>query len=220
MDSPSAFGKSSQWAFDHPQYLPLDGQSAAHALLLLMRKGGLLEPQLTRAEAQDIMAFMSLEHFAPGNVISFDAQSMDTGRLMLILAGEANIRMRGTMISSESQYSPLDRAQSKWFNAAEGATLGLLHAFSGLSSRFVAQTVTELFVATLTREAFNIMKKQAPVLALRFMEMTAIELALVSLDHERRIIALSNVARSMQEHIDDGSGETAPVPLMKMGGLG
>jgi hypothetical protein len=220
MDSAPAFEKSSQWAFDHPQYLPLDGQSAAQAHRLLMRKGSLLEPQLTRAEAQDIMAFMSLEHFAPGNVISFDAQSMDTGRLMLILAGEANIRMRGTMISSESQYSPLDRAQSKWFNASEGATLGLLHAFSGLSSRFVAQTVTELFVATLTRAAFSIMKKQTPVLALRFMEMTAIELALVALDHERRIIALSNVARSMQEHIDDGSGETAPVPLMKMGGLG
>lgn len=220
MSTVSDLGRSSQWAFDHPQYLPLKGQSADQAHLLLMRKGSLLDPVLTRDEAQDIMGFMSLEHFAPGSIISFDAQSIETGRLMLILAGEANIRMRGTLMSSETQYSPLDRAQSKWFNASEGATLGLLHAFSGLSSRFVAQTVTELFVATLTREAFNIMKKQAPVLALRFMEITAIELALVALDHERRIIALSNVARSMQEHIDDGSGETAPVPLMRMGGQG
>jgi hypothetical protein len=215
MNSPLAFGKSSQWAFDHPNYLPLQGQSASQALQLIMRKGGLLEPVLTRKEAQDIMAFMSLEHFAPGSVISFDAQSEETGRMMLILAGEANIRMRASMPSSDSQYSPLDRAQSRWFNATEGSTLGLLHAFSGMSSRFVAQTVTELFVATLTREAFKIMKKQAPILALRFMEMTAIELALVALDHERRIVALSNVARSMQEHIDDSLGQTSPVPLMR-----
>ncbi len=220
MDSSSTFARSSQWAFDHPQYLPLDGQSATQTLNLLLRKGGLLEPKLSRAEAQGIMAFMSLEHFAPGSVISFDAQSMETGRLMLVLAGEANIRMRSSLAGTESQYSPLDRAQSKWFNAGEGSTLGLLHAFSGLSSRFVAQAVTELFVASLTREAFNIMKKQAPVLALRFMEITAIELALVALDHERRIVALSNVARSMQQHIDEESGETAPAPLMRMGGLG
>jgi CRP-like cAMP-binding protein len=213
MSAASELGHSSQWAFDHPQYLPLKGEVAGQTADWLIRKGGLLEPKLTRAEAQDMSGYMVLEHFAPGNLIAFDAQSMDTGRLMLILVGEANIRMRGTAAHSASQYSPLGRAQAKWFNATEGATLGLIHAFSGLSNRFVAQTVTEVFVASLTREAFAVMKKQAPVLALRFMEMVALELALVALDHERHLVAMSNVARSMQDHIDEETGLTKPSPL-------
>jgi CRP-like cAMP-binding protein len=214
MNSPSELGRSSQWAFDHPQFLPLQGQSATQAHALLQRKGGLLTPPLTRAEAQDIIAFMSLEHFAQGSLISFDAQSMETGRLMLILVGEAHIRMRGPVNQpADSEFSPTQRAQAKWFSAGEGATLGLIHAFSGLSSRFVAQAASELFVASLTREAFQIMKKQSPALALRFLEITALELALVALDHEKRILALTQVARSMQDHIAEETGETAPTPL-------
>jgi hypothetical protein len=214
MNTPSDFGRSSQWAFDHPQFLPLQGTPATQAQTWLIRKGGLLTPALTRTEAQDIAGFMSLEHFAPGSLISFDAQSMDTGRLMLVLAGEAHIRMRGVAnTSGASQYSPVNREQSKWFTAGEGTTLGLVHAFSGVSSRFVAQAVTELFVASLTREVFQGMKKQTPALALRFLEMTALELALVAIDHERRIVALSQVARSMQDHIDGEAGETGPTSL-------
>jgi hypothetical protein len=199
-------------AQDSPVYSPLEGESAKVALDLLMRKGGLLEPRLTRTEAQDILQFMRLEHFTPGAVITFQAQSNENGRLMTILAGEANIRMRGGQAGSKSQFSPVDQT-SRWFAATEGATLGLVHAFSGLSSRFVAQATTELFVASLSRDLLQAMKKQLPALALRYTEMLMLELALVALDHERRLEAMNNVARSMQSHIDDESDATRPAPL-------
>jgi hypothetical protein len=214
MNSSSDFGRSSQSAFDHPHFLPLDGASALQAVDCLMRKGSLLSPPLTRVQALSIAAFMSLEHFPPGSMISFDARDMDTGRMMLVLSGEANIRMRGVSPSTAaSQYSPLDRTLAKWFNVGEGSTLGLIHAFSGLSSRFVGQAVTELFVASLTRAAYHSMKQQEPVLALRYTEMVALEVALVALDHEKNILALSQVARSMQNHIDEETGQTKPAPL-------
>lgn len=199
-------------AQEAPAYTPLEGESARMALDLLMRKGGLLEPRLARAEALDILQFMRLEHFAPGAVISFQAQSSENGRLMMILAGEANIRMRGGQAGSRSQFSPVDQT-SRWHTATEGATLGLIHAFSGLSSRFVAQAGTELFVASLSREMLQAMKKQSPVLALRYTEMLMLELTLVALDHERNLQAMNNVARSMQNHIDAESGATKPAPL-------
>jgi hypothetical protein len=217
---PSDYGDSSPSTFEHPRYLALEGQPALQTLELLVRKGSLLKPTVTRGEALGIMRYMYLEHFRPGSTIAFNAQNDETGRLMLILAGEANIRMR----SSESKfgsldYSPLGQVQAKWFNVSEGSTLGLVHAFSGLSSRFVALANTELFVASLSRVAFSLMKKQDPVLALRFLEITALELALVALDHEKNLIAVSNVARSMQDHIGDESGQTAPAPLFGLGSL-
>jgi hypothetical protein len=214
MSSGPDFDRSSQWAYDHPKFLPLDGVAAQKAQEWLLRKGSMLNPPLIRSEASEMTGFMSLEYFAPGSVISFDAQSMELGRMMLVLSGEANIRMRGVSSSqAASQFSPVDRAQAKWFNVGEGSTLGLIHAFSGLSSRFVAQAVTELFVASLTRAAYQARKKKAPVLALRYTEMNALELALVALDHEKNILALSQVARSMQDHIDEETGETKPAPL-------
>lgn len=89
-----------------------------------------------------------------------------------------------------------------------------MQAFAGLSSGFVAQVVSEMFVASLSRIALQQMKKQEPLVALRFMEMTALELALVALDHEKKLVALTSVARSMQGHIQDESGETGPAPLL------
>jgi CRP-like cAMP-binding protein len=214
MPNTSEFSASSSWAFDHPQYLPLEGEPALQALEWLVRKGGMLRPAVSRTEAAGIIRYMNLEHFKPGSVISFNAQSDETGRLMLILAGDANIRMRqidGKLTTQD--YSPLGQAQAKWFSVSAGATLGLVHAFSGLSSKFVAQAETDLFVASLSRIALYQMKRQEPVLALRFLEITAQELALVTLDHEKNLVAVSNVARSMQEHIGQESGETAPAPL-------
>jgi CRP-like cAMP-binding protein len=195
-----------------PNFSPLQGQSRHIALDLLMRKGNMLDPKLTTPEAQHLLEFMHLEHFAPGAMISFQAQSSDTGRLMMILAGEANIRMRGVNAGASTKFSPVDQ-NSRWFTATEGATLGLLNAFSGLSSRFVAQASTELFVASITRDTLQNMKKNSPGLALRYMEMLLLEMALVALDHERNLQAMNNVARSMQSHIDDESGETKPAPL-------
>jgi hypothetical protein len=207
----SFFGESSQLAFERPNYLPLQGQSADQAINLLLRKGAQLKPPMTKAEAQGIIAFMSLEHFRPGSVISFSAQSEEVGRTSLIIAGEANIRMRSKSIDFEkSANTPVTQVQSKWFNVGEGATLGLVHVFSGLSSQFVAQAVTELFVASLSRLVFQQMKKQEPLLALRYLEITALELSLIALDHEQQIVALSNVARSLQEHISEETGETDP----------
>ncbi len=194
-----------------PSYKPLDGASLNQALALLLRKGAVLSPSLSRQEASQLAEFMHLEHFAPGTLISFDAQSEANGRLMLILAGEASIRMRETG-ASRSQYSPVDQT-SRWATATEGATLGLLHAFSGLSSRFVAQAATELFVASLSREALQAIKQQLPSLAVRFIEMVAMELALIALDHERSLQAMNNVARSMQDLIDGESDATRPAPL-------
>lgn len=215
MSASSFFGEPSQVAFDHPSYLPLAGRSAQQACELLMRKGRLLQPMLSQAEAQKMVAFMSLEHFKPGSVITFSSKNDDVSRLMLILMGEANIRMRPQFGETQtSADSPLGRAQAKWFNVSEGSTLGLVHAFSGLTSRFVAQAVAETFVASLSRIALQQMKKQEPAVALRFMEITALELALVALDHEKSLVALTNVARSMQSHIDEESGETAPTPLL------
>jgi hypothetical protein len=199
-------------ALDAPVYSPLEGESARIAFDLLMRKGGLLEPRLSRSEAQDILTFMRLEHFGEGAVISFQAQSSENGRLMMILVGEASIRMRSTQVASKSQFSPVDQT-SRWSAVGEGATLGLVHAFSGLSSRFVALASSELFVASLSRDLLQAMKKQFPVLALRYTEMLMVELALVALDHERNLQAMNNVARSMQNHIDEESGETKPAPL-------
>lgn len=200
--------------FEQPNLMPLQGRPASQACELLVRKGAMLRPALSHAEAQKMVAFMSLEHFSPGSLITFNAQDDDSARLMLIIAGEANIRMRPQFGERTSVNSPLGQVQAKWFNSAEGATLGLVSVFSGLSSRFVAQVVSELFVASLSRVALQHMKKQEPVLALRFMEITALELALIALDHEKNLVALSSVARSMQSHIDEESGETAPAPLI------
>ncbi|TAG27374.1 MAG: hypothetical protein EAZ37_05435 [Burkholderiales bacterium] len=209
MNSIPSFGASSEL----PNYLPLSGLSANQAHTVLLRKGGLLEPVLTRNEAQDIGFYMHLEHFSTDAMIYFQAQDSKKGRLMLILAGEASIRMRESSTASQTRYSPIDQSE-RWFTATEGATLGLVHAFAGLSSRFVAQATSELFVASLPREALCVMKKQAPALALRFMEMLSMELALVALDHERRLEAMNSVARSMQGHIDGESYETLPAPLI------
>jgi CRP/FNR family transcriptional regulator, cyclic AMP receptor protein len=211
MRDSSEFNRPQFMVTHQPSYKVLDGSSLQRTLALLMRKGGVLDPPLQRAEAMQLAEFMHLEHFAPGTVISFDAQSKDNGRLMLILAGEATIRMRETA-ASRSQHSPVDQT-SRWATATEGATLGLLHAFSGLSSRFVAQAGTELFVASLSREALQAIKQQLPSLGLRFIEMVAMELALVALDHERSLLAMNNVARSMQNMIDGESGVTRPAPL-------
>jgi CRP-like cAMP-binding protein len=194
-----------------PSYQPLSGPSLQQALSLLQRKGGLLDPVLTRDEALKISSFLQLEHFELDAVISFDSQNKKQGRLMLILAGEVNIRLRDTS-HSRTQYSPVDQHE-RWSTATEGATLGLVHAFSGLSSRFLAQATTELFVASITRETFNTMKQQQPILALRFLEMVTMELALVTLDHERSLQAMNNVARSMQNMIDGESGATRPAGL-------
>ncbi len=218
MQHRSDFGESSQSTFDQPKYLPLQGELAQQTSDLLVRKGGLLRPTVSSAEAQGIIRYMNLEHFKPGNIIAFNAQDDEIGRLMLILVGEANIRMRNSENKQNaSDYSPMGQVQSKWFNVSEGSTLGLVHAFSGLSSRFMAQAVTDLFVASLTRAAFYQMKRQEPVLALRFLEITALELALVAIDHEKNLIAMSNVARSMQDHIGFESGLTAPAPLSAAG---
>lgn len=214
MNTVSAYGDLGRSEFDRPQYLPLNGVPAQQTSALLLRKGGLLKPAINSKEADGIMRYMYLEHFRPGSTISFNAQSDDTGRLMLVLAGEANIRIRGTKTGSEtSAFSPLGQVQTKWFNVGEGSTLGLVHAFSGLSSRVFAQAATELFVASMTRQAFQQMKQKEPVLALRFLEMTALELALVAMDHEKKLVAMTDVARSMQEHIGEESGETKPSPL-------
>jgi CRP-like cAMP-binding protein len=198
--------------FDAPVYLPLEGESASQARSILLRKGRLLSPPLSQAEAKEMVRYMRLEHFSPGATISFHSQSAENGRLMLILAGEVSIRMRETSGSVRTKYSPLDQTY-RWFTATEGATLGLVHAFSGLASRFVAQAVSELFVASISREVLTSLKTNSPTLALRFLEMVAMELALVALDHERNLEAMNNVARSMQDHIDGESGETAPVSL-------
>jgi CRP-like cAMP-binding protein len=214
MNPRTDFGQSSQWVNEMPNYLPLEGQSLKHTIDLLVRKGALLKPPITRNEAEGISRFMSMEHFRPGNLISFNAQNDDNGRLMLIISGEASVRIRASAVKQmSSDYSPLGQVQAKWANVSEGATLCLVNVFSGLSSRFVAQTVTDLFVASVSRAVFQQMKKQEPLLALRFLEITALELALVTLDHEKSLVAMSSVARSMQEHINDESGETAPAPL-------
>lgn len=212
MNGPFDSAPSSSMPLELPSYQPLSGISANQAHALLFRKGGMLEPSLSRAEAQELATYMRLEHFSPGAMISFHAQNSEMGRLMLILAGEANIRMRSSGISSRTRYSPIDQ-NDRWYTATEGATLGLVHAFSGMSSRFVAEATSELFVASLSRDKLQLMKKNAPVLALRFIEMLSMELALVALDHERQLEAMNNVARSMQNHIDGESGETRPAPL-------
>jgi CRP-like cAMP-binding protein len=213
MNNSSFFGESSQLVHDQPILQPLDGESAVRARELLLRKGMSLRPALTKSEAQDILGFMGLEHFKPGMFITFNSTNDEHARLMMIIAGEANIRMRKQGFEQERGGSIVNSAQSKWFNVGEGSTLGLLHAFPGLSSRFVAQAVSELFVASISRLTLQQMKKHEPVLALRFMEITALELALVALDHEKNLVAMSNVARSMQNHIDEEGGETGPASL-------
>jgi CRP-like cAMP-binding protein len=194
-----------------PKYQDLHGQSFQQTVNLLQRKGGLQEPRLSRDEAMQIAGLMRLEHFPDDAIISFEAQSNEQGRLMLILAGEVNIRLREAGLS-RSQYSPVDQHE-RWATATEGATLGLVHAFAGLSSRFYAQVTAELFVASLSREALMAMKQQKPELALRVMEMLAMELAFVALDHERSLQAMNNVARSMQNMIDGEASATRPAAL-------
>jgi CRP-like cAMP-binding protein len=217
MQKPFDSSESSLLAFANPVYLPLQGSPAEQAQDLLIRKGALLQPQLTRLEAKGITRYMHLEHFRPGNHISFDAQDETKGRLMLIIAGEANIRMRAPDASvNDSDYSPLGQVKAKWFNVTEGATLGLMHAFSGLASRFMAQAVTELFVASLPRQSFQRMKQDEPILALRFLEITTLELALVALDHEKTMVALTSVARSMQDFIGEETPQTQPASLLEL----
>ncbi len=199
---------------DLPKYLPLNGPSLQQALMLLIKKGSMLEDALTHAEALRITQYLHLEHFLTDTVISFDAQSKEQARLMLILAGEVNFRLRDAG-HSRSQYSPVDQHE-RWATASEGATLGLVHAFAGLSSRFVAQATSELLVASISRETFHTMKQQQPALALRFLEMVTRELALVALDHERSLQAMNNVARSMQNMIDGEAGATRPAGLSEL----
>ena len=194
-----------------PSYLPLNGVSKEQTVALLRRKGATLVPPLTKDEAIQIAQYMRLEQFAAESVISFEAQSPEIGRLMLILAGEANVRLRDAG-SIRSQYSPVDQ-HTRWATATEGATFGLVHAFAGISSRFVAQAMTDLFVASLTRETLQLLKRNHPVIGLRLMEMLAMELAFVALDHERNLHAMNNVARSMQSMIDSETVKTRPAPL-------
>lgn len=194
-----------------PIYRSLEGNSLQQTVLLLLRKGGLLVPPLKREEAFQIADQMHLEHFQPDTIISFEAQNPQTGRLMLILAGEANIRLRDGG-QSRSQYSPVDQTE-RWASASEGATLGLVHAFAGISSKFMAQASTELFVASLSRETLQRIKTTQPALGVRLMEMLAMELAFVALDHERSLQAMNNVARSMQNMIDGEIGATRPAGL-------
>lgn len=194
-----------------PRYLPMDDSFKQLAMSLLMRKGSLMMPPLTRDEAFQIAQTMRIEQFAADEVISFEAQSAEHGRLMLVLAGEVNIRLRDTG-QSRSQYSPVDQ-NARWATATEGATLGLVHAFAGLSSKFIAQATTELFVASLPRQTLQAIKKSHPQIGLRVMEMLAMELAMVALDHERNLQAMNNVARSMQDLIDGETAMTRPAPL-------
>jgi CRP-like cAMP-binding protein len=194
-----------------PKYLPLNGDSRQLATTLLRRKGASLIPPLTADEAMQIAQYMRLEQFASDTVISFEAQNPEVGRLMLVLAGEVNIRL-GQPSRSLSHYSPVDQ-HARWATAAEGATLGLMHAFAGLSSRFVAQATTDLFVASLTREALHLLKQNHPMLGARLMEMLARELAFIALEHERNLHAMNNVARSMQSMIDAETQKTRPASL-------
>ena len=194
-----------------PKYQDLYGESFQQTVNVLQRKGALLQPRLSRDEAMQIAGVMRLEHFADDAIISFEAQSNEQGRLMLILEGEVNIRLREAGFS-RSQYSPVDQHE-RWATATEGATLGLVHAFAGLSSRFYAQVTAELFVASLSREALMAMKQQKPALALRVMELLAMELAFVALDHERSLQAMNNLARSMQNMIDGEASATRPAAL-------
>jgi hypothetical protein len=95
---------------------------------------------------------MCLEHFKLGSLITFSSQNKDTALLILIIAGKANMRMRRQPSDSEMTYkSQQGSVQSKWFNAGEDSTLELMQAFAELSSGFVAQVVSELFVASLSR---------------------------------------------------------------------
>jgi CRP/FNR family cyclic AMP-dependent transcriptional regulator len=194
-----------------PHYLPLNGTSRQQATNLLRRKGAPLVPPLTADEALQIVQYMRLEQFAADTIITFEAQNPEIGRLMLVLAGEVNIRLRD-VTQSPTKYSPVDQ-HTRWANAGEGATLGLVHAFGGLSSRFVAQATTDLFVASLTREALHLLKQNHPMLGSRLMEMLAMELAFIALEHERNLHAMNNVARSMQSMIDAESTKTRPASL-------
>lgn len=200
-----------EFSASQPHFLPLDGLSKRQAADLLRRKGALLAPPLAVDEAVQLVQYMRLERFAAESMISFDAQSPEQGRLMLVLAGEVSMRLRD-LGQSRSQHSPLDQA-SRWATATEGATLGLVHAFAGSSGRFVAQATTELFVASLTREAMQLLKGHHPTLALRLMEMLAMELAFVALEYERKLHAMNNVARSMQSLIDTETATTRPGAL-------
>lgn len=202
--TPAAFGAS-------PIFRRLEGDSLQQTVKLLLRKGGLLVPPLRREEAFQIADHMQLEYFELDAIIAFEAQNPEQGRLMLILAGEVNIRLREGG-HSRSQYSPMDQTE-RWASASEGATLGLVHAFAGLSSKFMAQASTELFVASLTRDTLQHIKAKQPALGVRLLDMLAMELAFVALDHERSLQAMNNVARSMQNMIDGEAGVTRPAGL-------
>jgi CRP-like cAMP-binding protein len=199
-------------ASEKPVFLPLNGEALQQTIESLLRKGATLVPKLQEWEAHDICASMALEHFHQGAFISFNAQDMGVGRTMLILMGEVNIRVQEVALSA-SRYSPVDEALGRWQGLGEGTTIGLVHAFSGLSSRFMAQATTELFVASMTRQAFADLKQKTPLVALRYFELLAREMVMIMLDHERRMVAMSNVARSMQNHIDSESGATRPAGL-------
>ncbi len=200
-------------AFMVPQFHPLNDQALERAIELYMCKGATLSPKLQEKEAREICAALVMEHFRQGSIVSFDAQDVQLGRVMLILMGEVNIRMREGG-SSASRHSPVDEAQVRWQGIGEGSFIGLVHAFSGLSSRFMAQAITDLFVASMTRRAFNAFKEKSPHVALRYFELISRELAMITLDHERQMVTMSNVARSMQDLIDDESGETQPAELI------
>lgn len=161
---------------------------------------------LTAEEAQFITRYMVREKFAEGGTVVFGGQSEHVPRLMLVLDGEVSVE----------DFYPVAVLNS----AGPGSTLGKVNLFDPLAQPLVMSAMTDVRVATLTREALRQLFDDAPLVAAKYMLQLSAELATLTADSMKRMTVMSQLVRALQEElasdpedrtvIDDAASLTSP----------
>lgn len=161
---------------------------------------------LTPEEAQFITRYMVREKFQEGGTVVFGGQSDHVPRLMLVLDGEVSVE----------DFYPVAVLNS----AGPGSTLGKVNLFDPNAQPLVMSAMTDVRVATLTREALRQLFDDAPLIAAKYMLQLSVELATLTADSMKRMTVMSQLVRALQEElasdpedrtlIDDAASLTAP----------
>lgn len=174
---------------------------ARELIELLLERAERTGLTLSRTDAKCILQHQQLRHYQDGDVFCL-FPGVDRGELHLILMGEAHVASsaRDLMPQSSPTYSAFQR----------GALMGVVETFSPRPEPSYVQANDYLVVAVMSAKGMMEMQERHPGVALVWQRMLISELALINAEQRRRAGAMSQVARSMIQHIDDG---TAPTQL-------
>lgn len=189
-----------------PGNLGPDLSELAAMLLVTTRPSSPLGMALTLEEAQFITRYMVREKLAEGSTVVFGGQSEHVPRLMLVLDGEVSVE----------DFYPVAVLSS----AGPGSTLGKVNLFDPLAQALVMSAMTDVRVATLTREALCQLFTDAPLIAAKYMAQLSTELASLTADSMKRMTVMSQLVRALQEElasepddrlvVDDAASLTSP----------